>query len=428
MRRHFYLFAFLFFPLSLGLSLPKYTIKEKKRCDYCHISKKGGGPLSHRGRYYEKYKSFKGYQSPSEVKKKQIQPLQKKQPVIRTARKDKKNYPQTSLKPPQTIKVVKKGEKKRVVVAVKEQKKTTTQTALEGIQEKVNFFGNARAWYMPTQGGPNPHTFFLMQVEPGLSVEFLKELNLVLSYNIPTPLITAYLQYEFTPDHYIQVGSFNVPMGLGYDDHTTFLLDQLHIGTDTRDIGVMFGSTTDFFYKVAFTFGERQPKKHLKDGSTITKSDAIYTLNLGYQGKLFGLSALSGGSFMYEQGSISSAQPKRDTSIFDLYLTLIWNKLSFLGEAALALDKPTHGKDSLSTYLGLTYDFIPQVSALVRYDWYAEDANFLKDFTHRFTLGGRWRIFDHFALEPYFRFEKSFKAGTNIQPSNSIFILGHLFF
>jgi hypothetical protein len=49
-------------------ALPQYSIKEQKRCVYCHVDPKGGGPTNSRGRYYGKHLSFEGYQGAQKKK------------------------------------------------------------------------------------------------------------------------------------------------------------------------------------------------------------------------------------------------------------------------------------------------------------------------------------------------------------------------
>ncbi|MBI2026371.1 MAG: hypothetical protein HYS98_00940 [Deltaproteobacteria bacterium] len=394
-------------------ALPRYTILEKKKCCYCHISQKGGGPLNDAGVYYRNNNSLVGYQEKKTHPKKIVtvqkkRPLKKKPPII-VAQRLKRGMHKTS---PQ-----------KTAVAPKSQK-----TYFETLWDKTRFFGNARFWSMIIKGGPKPKTFFMMQAEPGVAVKFLDSLQLVLSYNVPNPLLTSYLQYEFLQKHYVQAGMFQVPFGFGYEDHTAFLIDQLHVGIDTRDLGLMFGSTHDLFYKMSLTFGKRYPEKYEIQPTTVTKSEQVLTANLGYQGQIWKLSSLIGFSFIYERNASSQEYQDRNIEVFDAYGSLRWGAVSLFAEAAFAKDKPTAAKNSLSAYVGLSYDLLKNLNVLARYDGFVEDAQFLADYTHRVTLGGRWKFWKNAALEPYYRYEESFNAGTNITPSDSFFIMGHLFF
>ena len=425
----------LFFCSTLH-ALPKYTIQEKERCGYCHVSQHGGGPLNHRGRFYSKKHGFEGYQTPEELKaevlnqKQALKSFKEKKKAIQVAKKKtlKKPLPVKHLKPSKPPKI-KVPSKPPILVAKKEKKEIKTEKSFFGkLWDNTNFYGNARFWYMIKKGGPMPRNFFFMQVEPGLASTLLERLNFVFSYNIPNPLVTAFLQYEFMSKHYVQAGSFHIPMGMDYEDHTAFLIDQLHIGIDTRDIGIMFGSSQDFFYKLAVTEGHRRPLKRVREPSAVTRSDMTYVGNVGYRGNFLKMPALFGFSFMYEQGAHSQSARKRDIQVYDTYLTFTRKKLTFLGELAYANEKPIVDRDSISWYGGLEYDIITDLSLLLRYDWYAEDVQFLRDFTHRGTLGGRWKFWEYAALESYFRYEESFNAGTNIRPNSSFYIMTHLFF
>ena len=58
-----FLVLFLFFEVSSVFALPKYSLKEKKRCYVCHFNKNGGGPLNKEGKYYSQHRSFEGYKA-----------------------------------------------------------------------------------------------------------------------------------------------------------------------------------------------------------------------------------------------------------------------------------------------------------------------------------------------------------------------------
>ncbi len=436
-----FLCAFLFFiQTSVSFAFPQDTFKTKKDCAYCHKAKKGGGALNDAGVYYQKHGNLVGYQSQEVIKKAQVEikkikkaERKKKKPPVVVAKK-KKQPPKIAKKPP--VVVAKKSEEKpkqKEPVIVAERPKTPERSEKEEtywtrLWNNTDFFADVRFWSMLKKGGPMARSFFFMEAHPGVTVEFVKNLSTTLAFNIPQPLLTAFLKYEFVPKHYVQGGLFRVPMGMGYEDHTVFLIDQLHVGTDTREAGAMIGSDTDLFYKFAVTTYKRFPKMHVRALSTITQSDAVYTANVGYKGKTGPLDSLFGLSFMYEQGAQSSGALDRDAQIYDGYLWLTWKKLSLFGETAYAVEKPTIDRDSLSFYAGLQLQLIPQLSFVTRYEYYIEDIQFSADATHRAVLGGRWQFFKYAALESYFRYEDSFNAGTNINPSNTFFVMGHLFY
>src|SRR3989338_7454476 len=431
----FYAFLFLIHT-SIGFALPEDTFKTKKDCAFCHKAKKGGGPLNGAGLYYQKHGNLVGYQPQDEIKKaqakkarekiKQAQKKKKKIPVL-VAKKKKKSVKKPPVivaqRPEQKPQVEEKPKEPPVIVAQKK-----GETYFQKLWSNTDLFADVRFWSMLKKGGPMQRTFFFMEAHPGVTVEWIKNWSTTFAFNIPQPLLTAFLKYEFMPKHYIQGGVFHIPMGMGYEDHTAFLIDQLHFGTDTREAGAMVGSDTDFFYKLALTTYKRFPKMHVRSASTVVQSDAVYTANVGYKGKLGTLDGLLGLSFMYEQGAQSSGARDRDTQAYDGYLWLTWKKLSFFGETAFATDKPTIDRDSLSFYAGLQLQLIPQLSFMTRYEYYIEDVAFSADATHRAVLGGRWQFFKYAAVESYFRYEDSFNAGTNINPGNAFYVMGHIFY
>src|SRR3989338_6185245 len=349
----FYVFFFLIH-MSIGFALPEDTFKTKKDCAFCHKAKKGGGPLNDAGLYYKKHGNLLGYQPQDDIKKAQTEikkktGTKKKKPPVIVAKRKKKQPVIVAKKKKRPIHVAKKPpivvaqkpeekqkEKEQRPIAVAQKKEETYWTRL---RDNTDLFADVRFWSMLKKGGPMQRTFFFMEAHPGVTVEWVKNLSTTLAFNIPNPLLTAYLKYQFIPKHYVQGGVFHIPMGMGYEDHTAFLIDQLHFGTDTREAGAMIGSDTDFFYKLAVTTYKRFPKMHVRSTSTITQSDAVYTANLGYKGKIGTLDSLLGASFMYEQGAQSSGASDRDTQIYDGYLWLTWKKLSLFGETAFAIDK-----------------------------------------------------------------------------------------
>ena len=68
------LFLVLLFFASSVWALPEYTINEQKKCNYCHYSRRGGGPTNAIGRYYGKHHSFEGYFSKKKNVKKRRAP------------------------------------------------------------------------------------------------------------------------------------------------------------------------------------------------------------------------------------------------------------------------------------------------------------------------------------------------------------------
>src|SRR3989338_8811593 len=343
--RKAFLYAFLFLiHTSIGFALPEDTFKTKKDCAFCHKAKKGGGPLNDACLYYQKHGNLVGYQPQNEIKKaqskkarekiKQAQKKKKKPPVIVAKKKKKKPPVIVAKRPEEKPKIQEPTKEQPVVIAQKKE-----ETYFQKLWSNTDLFADVRFWSMLKKGGPMQRTFFFMEAHPGVTVEWIKNWSTTFAFNIPQPLLTTFLKYEFMPKHYIQGGVFHIPIGMGYEDHTAFLIDQLHFGTDTREAGAMVGSDTDFFYKLALTTYKRFPKMHVRSASKVVQSDAVYTANLGYKGKIGTLDSLLGASFMYEQGAQSSGASDRDTQIYDGYLWLTWKKLSLFGETAFAIDK-----------------------------------------------------------------------------------------
>jgi hypothetical protein len=54
---------------DVSLGFPQYSVKEGKRCVYCHVDVRGGGPCNARGRYYKENLSFEGYYKGKKSKK-----------------------------------------------------------------------------------------------------------------------------------------------------------------------------------------------------------------------------------------------------------------------------------------------------------------------------------------------------------------------
>jgi hypothetical protein len=54
---------------ACAFAIPNYSIKEGKKCTYCHYDNRGGGPTNARGRYYGKHHTFKGFYSSHKKKK-----------------------------------------------------------------------------------------------------------------------------------------------------------------------------------------------------------------------------------------------------------------------------------------------------------------------------------------------------------------------
>src|SRR3989338_301990 len=82
----FILVSFLFSSFSVH-ALPKFSLKEKKRCYVCHFNKNGGGPLNKEGKYYSQYRSFEGYKA-TLAKVVQPKPIEKTPPKIIVAKKE----------------------------------------------------------------------------------------------------------------------------------------------------------------------------------------------------------------------------------------------------------------------------------------------------------------------------------------------------
>jgi len=54
------IFCSIFIAQNL-FAIPQYTVKEGKKCIYCHYQPRGGGPTNARGRFYAKFHTFKGF-------------------------------------------------------------------------------------------------------------------------------------------------------------------------------------------------------------------------------------------------------------------------------------------------------------------------------------------------------------------------------
>src|SRR3990167_9247781 len=82
--------------------LPSYSLKEKVRCGYCHITRGGGGPRSPRGIWYGKYHTFTGW--------KEQKPPVEAPPQVTVAKRPEQPTPKPK-KPPRPTILAKRPEK-----------------------------------------------------------------------------------------------------------------------------------------------------------------------------------------------------------------------------------------------------------------------------------------------------------------------------
>src|SRR3989338_2655740 len=97
----FILVSFLFSSFSVH-ALPKFSLKEKKRCYVCHFNKNGGGPLNKEGKYYSQHRSFEGYKA-TLAKVVQPKPVKKAPPKIIIAKKETSKKTEASKKVPEIL-------------------------------------------------------------------------------------------------------------------------------------------------------------------------------------------------------------------------------------------------------------------------------------------------------------------------------------
>src|SRR3989338_4769088 len=96
------LVLFFLFITSSVFALPKYSLKEKKRCYVCHFNKNGGGPLNKEGKYYSQHRSFEGYKA-TLAKVIQPKPVEKASPKIIVAKKETSKKTEASKKVPEIL-------------------------------------------------------------------------------------------------------------------------------------------------------------------------------------------------------------------------------------------------------------------------------------------------------------------------------------
>ncbi|MBI3017783.1 MAG: hypothetical protein HYY62_07330 [Deltaproteobacteria bacterium] len=398
----FLLFLFLFSSFS-AQALPKFSLKEKKRCYVCHFNKNGGGPLNKEGKYYSQHRSFEGYKA-TLAKAAQPKPVEKALPKIIIAKKEESKKTEAPKKVPEVI------EEKVSTRPEPEIKKE------ESLLDWTSLSADLLSAFLWSEKGSDPQSFYLMKAEPSVTVQVAKDFLTVFGYNFATPLLTAYGQYSWDK-FYAQLGSFHVPMGLDLLDYNnvvaTLIKENYDLALDTRDVGIEAGIRQDFYGRVAIMNGARAPRQRPTLRPTFDR-DLGYVVDGGYNGLFFALPFQLGTSLLVER-RIPPGLPVRGvpsdpatggrvlTWILDMYGQFTYRDFNMMGEFTFGHNTPVQGDHSYGFYLRPSYNIFNYWSVSVRGELFSQDRNFLSDNRARLVLASEYQFSKYISLEPMFR-------------------------
>ncbi len=389
MRYFFLLLIFASLLPSQGYSLPRYSLEEKIRCYECHFNKKGGGPLSDRGRFYSQNRTLKGFGEG--VTK-----------IVEVAKREKKAPPKVIPTPAPPVEL-----KPEVMVATKKE---------ASLFERTGLSANMILSFIVNEDKRGPNDFFLMKAEPLVTTQVTDSFHTVFGYNFAAPVLTAYGQFK-SENAYIQLGSFHLPFGLDTLDHnnvvSTLVKENYDLTLDTRDIGVEMGYERDWFLRAAVVNGGREPRERPTLLPTFDRNLG-YVINGGYQGIFFEVPFLLGTSVLYERrvppGNVVRGKPPtpgardpKGTAILNLYGQLSAGGFSLLGEFAYGRHTPFFGDRSFGFYLRPSYNLTDTWSLAFRGELFARDRLFLKDSWLRFVISSEYFFSKYASIEPMLR-------------------------
>jgi hypothetical protein len=380
--------------VSEVFALPKFSLEQKKRCDYCHFNKKGGGPLNERGTFYGRNRNFGGYEEAIA----KVIPEEEKTPVV----------------------VAKKGEKKKVV----------------SLLERTKLSADMLLAFIAGENELGPNDFFLMRAEPLVTTGVTSRLRTVFGYNFATPFLTAYGQYNWS-DWYVQFGSFHIPFGLDEMDYnnvvSSLIKEQYDLTLDTRDIGVEAGYEKEWFFRLAVINGAREPRERPTLRPSFDRHLG-YVVNGGYQGITFNIPFLLGVSLLYERrvppGSVERGLPPRGsgndtfaTAIMNFYGELNWRAFTFLGEMAYGRHTPFPGDRSFGFYVMPSVRINDHWDVAARFDLFANDRLFLGDSRVRYVVSTEYHFSKYASLEPMLRLNDELGTTEEVDDNEAIVLM-----
>lgn len=392
-----------------AFALPKFSLEQKKRCNYCHFNKKGGGPLNERGNFYGLHRNFEGYR---EVITKVI-PEEEKAPA----------------KPP--VVVVEEIKIPTPVISKVEEKKKALS-----LFERTKLSANMLLAFILNGNKSGPNNFFLMRAEPQVTTRVTPHFLTVFGYNFATPVLTAYGQYEWQ-DWYLQMGSFHIPFGLDDRDYnnvvSTLIKEHYDLALDTRDIGMEVGYAQDWFFRVALTNGAREPRER----PTIRPSfdrNLGFVVNTGYEGIAFQIPFLLGVSLLYERrvppGVARRGEPPRGTgedtfatAILNFYGELSWNAFTLLGEMAYGRHTPFPGDRSLGFYVRPSLRINDHWDVAARFELFANDRLFLGDSRARYVVSSEYHFSKYASVEPMVRWNHEWGAVQGVDDNEAMILM-----
>jgi len=434
------------FPFN-AFSLPKYSLKVKKRCYECHYNRKGGGPLNSRGKYFSRHRSLTGYRikvakkttrkKPRRVVRKKKRAKKPRKKVV-VARKTKKKAPKVTkvavVKPKITPEITKE-------TPVFEVRRTAPRQKEVDLLAKTDLSANILLSFLVNENKVGPNDFHLMRAEPLVTTRVTDNFHTVFGYNFAMPLLTAYGQYQ-VENHYIQLGSFHVPFGLDSRDHnnivSTLIKEQYDMTLDTRDIGVEVGYMKDFFFKAAITNGARAPRVRPTLLPTFDRNLG-FVVNGGYQGVALAVPFLLGASYLYERrippGAVVKGVPpvvpvaagRQPTWLVNLYGQFNVGDFSMLGEFAYGRHTPFVDDNSFGFYIRSAYNILDHWSISGRVELFARDRKFLSDNLTRYVISSEYHFSKYASIEPMIRINREHGVLQSLN-DDEFFILAHMKF
>ena len=292
----------------------------------------------------------------------------------------------------------------------------------------------------------------VMAAIPSISVPFSSnekglEWRLVYSQNIggfggfTTPR-DAYLRIKLYDDYrvfprLIMVGRFSSPFGLMTDEHRTYVRQQTRTSWNDQEMGILLSGdwSYKFHYDIAFVNGEQTKGQGFGDG-LIYEWGAIANIRyLANWGWIAGASSSAHNCVpLYkkaEEGKEAEAKGKKCSAAVSVYQTLSLDSLTnnwlpgvLLAEAVAGYNtnsrlqgtrfvfNPNYltvvleDKYSMGARVQWNYNFLPDWSLIVKYDYLTLDWEFRKDAYYRLGFG-----FNHFfnnQTSLQIRYEKAF--------------------
>src|SRR3989338_6013758 len=411
------LVLFFLFITSSVFALPKYSLKEKKRCYVCHFNKNGGGPLNKEGKYYSQHRNFEGYKA-TLAKVIRPGPIEKTLPKVIVAKKETPKKPETPKKVPE---VIEEKVEARPPVEIKKE---------ETLLDRTSLSADLLSSFLGSEKSNDPQGFYLMKAEPSVTTQITENFLTVFGYNFSAPLLTAYGQYSWDK-FYVELGSFHVPMGLDLLDYNnvvaTLIKENYDLALDTRDVGFEVGVRQDFYARVAIVNGARQPRQRPTLRPPFDR-DLGYVLDGGYNGLFFALPFQLGTSLLVER-RIPPGLPVRGipsdpvtgartlTWILDMYGQFTYHNFNMMGEFTFGHDTPVAGDRSYGFYLRPSYSISDRWSVSVRGELFSQDRHFLSDNRARLVLSSEYQFSKYVSLEPLLRWNE--ESGTVASENNN---------